>query len=259
MNLNQAWTGTLPRLAGCALSLVLATSAGCAIEDLASDPSEQPNDLDQGRPQARVADAGIPPEAHGYDAHVPRPPPDSTTCQVDAGAPGSYFDASIYYPPKPGEVDASVNRIDATVLRDCFGTLIGDGKTCLSDTDLRDEGEKLCGAKGFVLAGLKRGESDCAGGGTEGWVSCCTSELPPEPTASSCMGGTIGDRNACIDWSSLKLEASKICEALGATLTGLAGSSDDKCPDGVLYAKYECCKSVVLPRPVDAGAEPWLK
>jgi hypothetical protein len=244
MNARQVWTGKSPRLtAGSVLSILLASSMGCVGEDLQIDPSERPDPLEVGDAGGPYADAGGPSDGPG-----------NASCQAEPG----YADAGPgTKPPEPG-ADAGAPGSDAGAPRNCFSTLIGDGKTCVSALDVKEEGLALCEAKGFELVDLKAPDAaDCAGGVTEGWVACCEREAPAP--ARVCTGGVIGDGSTCIDWTSLKLKASGACEASGASLVGLSGNADD-CPDGARWAKYECCRSDALPpKPASPDKDPWLK
>jgi hypothetical protein len=264
MNPRQVWTGNGPRLSAAgALSILLVSSMGCAGEDLQIDPSERPDPLEEGNAGVAYADAGA---AHDLPSHagvayadaVPAHDlPGNASCQAQPPKPG-YADAVPGTGPEPRAGDAGAPSSGAGAPRNCFSSLIGDGKTCVSAADVKLEGLALCESKGFELVDLKAPDSyDCAGGVTEGWVACCQPE-PPAP-APACTGGVIGDGSSCIDWTSLKLKASGACEASGASLVGLAGSSDG-CPDGALWAKYECCRSDALPpKPANPDKEPWLE
>jgi hypothetical protein len=258
MNPRQTRTGITPRLtAGCVLGILLAASPGCVGEDLELDPEERPENLDQSRRSIAHADAGSgdvgDPYGDGDSYADAGTSPGNASCGAEPGKP--YADAGV--PPAP-YVDAGAPGADAGEPRSCFGQLIGDGNTCISELDLKLQGEALCSGKGYTIDALKLGEGDCAGGSTEGWVSCC--EPPPPPREpDGCTGGVIGDGATCMDLTTLKLKASGACEAIGASLVGLAGSADQSCPSGALWAKYECCKTGAAPTPSDPGKGPWLK
>jgi hypothetical protein len=275
MNPRQVWTGNSPRLtAAGALSILLVSSMGCVGEDLQIDPSERPDPLEVDNAGVAYADAGaahdlpgnayadagiahdLPANAYA-DAGIAHDLPGNASCQAEPPKPG-YADPDPGTDPEPRAGDAGAPGSGAGAPRNCFSTLIGDGKTCVSAADVKLEGLALCQAKGFELVDLKAPDStDCAGGVTEGWVACCQPEAPAP--APACTGGVIGDGSACIDWTSLKLKASGACEASGASLVGLSGSSDG-CPDGARWAKYECCKSDALPpKPANPDKDPWLK
>lgn len=251
MNPRQVWTGNSPRLAaGHALSILLASSMGCAGEDLQIDPGERPDQLEVGDSGVAHADGPYADAGSAYDL------PGNASCQAEPQPP--HADAGVGIKPEPGAGDAGVPGSDAGAARNCFSTLIGDGETCVSAADIKLEGLALCEAKGFELVDLKAPDAaDCAGGVTEGWVACCEREAPAP--APACTGGVIGDGSTCIDWTSLKLKASGACEASGASLVGLWGSSSD-CPDGAPSAKYECCRTDTLPpKPASPEQDPWLK
>jgi hypothetical protein len=234
------------RLFGCVLGAAIGLGAGCADLDPAPDPldeqDEQPLSRDgdelprTGNPEA-VADPWL------ADAAVPQAWPS------DGDLPPSC---------KPEPSDASVPDADAGATRlICTGRLLGDGKHCISQDDLKLEGHALCAADGLTLGAMKLGDPTCAGGSYEAWISCCEPDVPlPEPAKPVCSGGLIGDGSTCLDFTSIKLKASGACEALESTLVELVTSQDKSCPDGARYAKYQCC---TFGPPPAAPSEVWVK
>jgi hypothetical protein len=253
MDLRNEHTRTIPRLiAGCALGALLAAASGCVGDSADLDPGEQPDSLRGDRPitadagvishdPGNVACPGTPvADAGTYDPGQPKPgyPPHATPCPCQ--------DAGIY-DPGPTPVDAGAGPVQR-----CSSHLLGDGKSCVSDVDLKLKAEAVCAAEGLALTDIKIDGAPCPGGSTQPWFSCCKKE--PTPVATACLSDVIGDGTTCLDWDSIKLKATGACEGNGMGLVELIGTSnDDDCAGGATWAKYECCHQFPFPQ---AGAEP---
>jgi hypothetical protein len=126
----------------------------------------------------------------------------------------------------------------------CVGELLGDGVTCVSPADLKEQAHQVCEAQGLVLVDMSL-SLDCPDSfSTYAKVFCCESAPPPPPPPpepTTCSYAALGDGSTCETDEAWKLKAIADCEAQGLVLVDIAFAKD--CPGGGSgYIKYACCE-----------------
>lgn len=137
----------------------------------------------------------------------------------------------------------------------CVGSLLGDGTTCASPTELKELAIATCDAQGMFAADLSLA-FDCEdGGSTTAKLTCCEPgpandpgdpngpDKPSDPGEPSDPGnwmwGLLGDNETCLDNDVYFQLAVDACDAAGLVLVDFVTTND--CSEEVSRsAKYGC-------------------
>ena len=119
----------------------------------------------------------------------------------------------------------------------CVDETLGDGKTCLDPSSVKQDAVDLCSKLGLDLESLGfTGTSMMCPAGTQAQIVCC-----PPPPPPKCIDQTLGDGKTCLDQSTLKEQAAAICMKLGEPVTSIQLEGDDG--GCATTALVECCSN----------------